>query len=354
MQIDFHHAVTYVCARIAGFAHNEADVIAYSAQYVDDATNEGIIQFVNGAKYSRMASAHKMIDKQNLNEAANHRAWVSFHFLPGNDNKAAGGNLDGKFIKRLVCKPDSLISHDVLEYCMKDKGKPYALHRLGITMHVFADTFAHQGFAGVQHRINEVENLTLINETVRSKGFFKKLFDSIIQKFTSKVTPLGHGPALTNPDKPYLKWSYTNGLGERIERDNTEIFMLAVNSLIGHLGKYRNEPYEIQEEDILAIQRNFKTFMEEDGEKRHKRWLVSIANGDFSFGAVELKFIAKGEGSWKYDALGTTNEKDEKMQRFPYAAEFLTSDWKLFHDALQAHYFDVAHEILPAYGICVA
>ncbi len=39
MQIDFHHTVTYVIARLAGFSQTEAGVIAYSAQYVDDAVN---------------------------------------------------------------------------------------------------------------------------------------------------------------------------------------------------------------------------------------------------------------------------------------------------------------------------
>lgn len=42
MQIDFHHATTYVLARLAGFEHPEANIIAYSAQYVDDATNSGL------------------------------------------------------------------------------------------------------------------------------------------------------------------------------------------------------------------------------------------------------------------------------------------------------------------------
>ena len=31
MQIDFHHAVTYVLARLAGFDHADAEIVAYSA-----------------------------------------------------------------------------------------------------------------------------------------------------------------------------------------------------------------------------------------------------------------------------------------------------------------------------------
>jgi len=33
MQIDFHHGVTYVVARLAGFEHKAASIIAYCAQY---------------------------------------------------------------------------------------------------------------------------------------------------------------------------------------------------------------------------------------------------------------------------------------------------------------------------------
>ena len=49
MQIDFHHAATYVIARLAGFSHTKAGKIAYAAQYVDDADNTGVVRFDNGA-----------------------------------------------------------------------------------------------------------------------------------------------------------------------------------------------------------------------------------------------------------------------------------------------------------------
>ncbi len=45
MDIDAHHAGTYVVARLAGISHREAEIIAHAAQYVDDATNEGVIHF---------------------------------------------------------------------------------------------------------------------------------------------------------------------------------------------------------------------------------------------------------------------------------------------------------------------
>ena len=87
MQLDFHHAVTYVTARIAGFGHEEADIIAYSSQFVDDAVSSGVVCFDNKAMYSRISSAHKAIDPRNLDNAENHLIWLPFHFLPGNGGK---------------------------------------------------------------------------------------------------------------------------------------------------------------------------------------------------------------------------------------------------------------------------
>ncbi len=81
MQIDFHHGTTYCIARFAGFRHPEAEMIAYCAQYVDDAINNGLITFDNGAMFSRISSAHKMLDYRNFEELANHRVWIPFHYL---------------------------------------------------------------------------------------------------------------------------------------------------------------------------------------------------------------------------------------------------------------------------------
>jgi len=209
MQIDFHHAVTYVSARCAGFPHDEAEIIAHSAQYVDDATNGGIIEFENGAMYNHTASAHKMLDYKNTRELANHLVWVPFHFLPGNGGMEADKNPDGGFIQKLICRPDSHVARDMLRAMALDRNKPYALHRLGISMHVYADTWAHQGFAGVIHQCNQADDIES-NMADRDGS----LLDKLKNFFVSKSFPLGHGAVLSHPDQPYLIWKYKNGLGE--------------------------------------------------------------------------------------------------------------------------------------------
>ena len=59
-------------------------------------------------------------------------------------------------------------------------------------------------------------------------------------------------------------------------------------------------------------------------------------------------------GSWKEAALGTVKKEDTGFERYGYSPEFLDSNWKRFHDALQAHRSNVVNDILPRYEICAA
>jgi len=102
---------------------------------------------------------------------------------------------------------------------------------------------------------------------------------------------------------------------------------------------------------LASMLRNTKS---EDGRKRHEKWLQAIQDGKFSFGPEELSYIPKGEASWKHAALGTIQWVDQAKDVHRYKKSFLKSNWKLFHDALQAHRFVVLHDILPRYGICAA
>ncbi len=357
MQIDGHHTLTYVVARLAGLDHADADIVAYSAQYVDDATNEGTIKFDNGAMYNRTSSAHKTLDYRNSDALANRHVWVAFHFLPGNGGLPAGKNPGGSFIEKLVCFPDSPPARDMLKSVMLDIDKPYALHRLGIAMHVYADTFAHQGFAGVNHPINEVNGLSS-SDSEKDDGFFAK----IANFFLTKAYPLGHGAALSFPDTPFVSWKYTNGLNQPVVRNNHQIFCEAADAMCRAIQCYiagdktmdlASQP-GLPESDKTQISKLLGDIRHEKGDDRHAEWIKTIAAGQFSFGPVQLSFIPKGIGSWKHQAIGQDQAEDNEDDKFNYHPDFLSSNWKCFHDALQAHRFAVIHDILPKYGICVA
>lgn len=365
MQIDFHHGVTYVVARLAGFDHGSANVIAYSAQYVDDATNEGRITFSNHGMYYRIASAHKMLDYANFDTLANHHAWIPFHFLPGNEGLPAGQGDELEFINRIICRPNSHVAQDMVKECVRRRHDANALHRLGITMHVYADTWAHQGFCGISHEVNNTYDLKDADDEVDTsitghlKGLFGDAFDIAQSRFVGKTMPLGHGTVLSYPDRPFLRWSYTNGRGQKIVRDNPTDFLNAADYMCKAMQSFLagdpslNAP-GLPHKDRQQIDKLIRTITHIDGDQRHRVWLTAIKNGDFSFGPSNLNYIAKGLHSWKYDALATTASIDDDKSVHAYQAGFLKSNWKRFHDALQAHRLYVQHDLLPAYGICAA
>lgn len=353
MQIDFHHGVTYIVARLAGFDHQSANVIAYSSQYVDDATNSGVIRFNNGATFYRISSAHKTLDYRNFQELANHRVWIPFHFLPGNNGKKANEVDEGKFIDKLICRPNSYVAQDMIRECIKHRDNLYGLHRLGITMHVYVDTWSHQGFAGVNHHVNAAKKLLDENEKPD-----KNLMNRLKNYFVNEALPLGHGTVLSNPDKPFLKWGYINGRNEKIMRNNPEDFITAADFMCKAMRRYLlgnadADVLGIPEPDRSLIANMLVNIRDRKAHLRHRQWLNAIALGRFSFSAENVVYIPKGRKSWKYLALGTKKLVDKDDDVFSYHPQFLLSDWKLFHDALQIHRFYIIHELLPKYGICI-
>jgi hypothetical protein len=360
MQIDFHHAVTYVAARAAEFEHADAETIAYCAQYVDDAVQTGTITFQNKALYERICSAHKMADYRNMEALANHRVWIPFHFLPGNDGQAAGHNPGQHFIKKVICTKDSPVARDMIAACIHDRHKPFSLHRLGISLHVYADTWAHRDFAGINNEINDISNLTDASDSgLDGQGmlsrFFGNLFDKTASKLVGDVMPLGHGAALCFPDLPYLKWRYKDRDGIKKERNNTRDFIEAADHLCQAMKKYRagsdtTAVSGLDHDYKEKIKGLFKELVHEEGDERHAGWITAIRDGEFPFGPEILEYNATGKKSWKHMALGTT----KNSIAYPWDKAFLTCNWKYFHDALLDHQFSLIHDILPRYGICAA
>lgn len=352
MQIDFHHATTYVVARLAGFPAPQADIIAHACQYVDDATSSGLVRFDNGALYYRISSAHKMLDLRNKKALANHLVWIPFHFLPGNEGLAEGLNPIGTFINKLVCRPDSPVARQMVRQAIIDQDRPYGLHRLGVAMHVYADTWSHQGFAGVLHPINKV---SYARETGDSGVFSSSLAVFINDVLDKTVPPLGHGRATVLPDIPFLAWQYRNGHSELIIRDNADQFCQAAEWMYRAMKRYLlRDPFAevggMENRDMEKIRDLFTGLKEKSGSKRHAAWIRTIAKDPFSFGAETVAYPGKGPGSWKEQALGSNLD----LPMYRWDPGFLKSNWKLFHDALQAHRLYVINDLLPRYGICAA
>jgi hypothetical protein len=353
VQRDLHHAGTYVVARLAGFSHNEASTVAHAAQYVDDSTNRGTVRFDNGASYERIASAHKTFDVvHNSENKEDYEVWVPFHFLPGNNGEAAGAGKQAPLHQRLVCTPDSPTTVDMWNQCRARRADANALHRLGITAHVYCDTFSHQMFVGIRHRINRVAHLEHLNP--RESSVMAR-----IESMVADELELGHGGALTDPDLPYLEWRYVNGSGQDRTVSNPELYLTALDRLFSQFLYYlgRDRDLTIPAADRALLEQLIRTTGGEDPVKRNHRWLEQIRSGGFSFGALNedespsLEYVPSGAGSWRDAALGMTEERDKPGRVFHYDERFEQSDWKKFHDALKEHQATVLKGILPDYGL---
>jgi hypothetical protein len=356
MQIDFHHAVTYVLARLTGYVHEDARIIAYAAQYVDDASNKGLIEFSdNTPPFYHIASSHVLWDAGNLRATEDREVWVPFHFLPGNNGEEPGGALGKPMIKRLVCCVDSPLARDLWRACKSAKNEANWRQRLGITTHVYADTFAHYAFVGVINDINKISDLKFTGT-----GLLDKMADWLSRGVT-EVENLGHGCVFKCPDGPYLQWSYRDHDCNLCQRDNAANFLHACDRIFYNYLLYRDEAArQIPDVDRTLILETFRSITDRDGDVRHGKWLTLIQDGKFSFGglsaeqAASLRYAAKGLGSWKYDALGTTRDWDIPGTTFPRNPYFDQSDWKLFHQALISHQEQVLRNLLPTYKLSLA
>ena len=84
MQEDFHYYATYCAAYLAGYTHEEAMHLCYSAQMVD-CCSETMLARIGGPKAAattqlQLELADARTDPVNLQKIT--RIWASFHFLP--------------------------------------------------------------------------------------------------------------------------------------------------------------------------------------------------------------------------------------------------------------------------------
>lgn len=138
-------------------------------------------------------------------------------------------------------------------------------------------------------------------------------------------------------------------------RNNPDDFLDAAEHMVRAMQRYRAGDPDfdapgIPSADSNIIQRMFREIIHEDPDTRHRTWLHQLEQGAFGFGQDSTSYVGEGPGSWKHEALSA----EASEGRFEFRPDFLRAHWKLFHDALQAHRFDVLHNILPEYGICAA
>ena len=332
MQMDFHYYGIYTLCCLANIHHDFSEKIAYASQHTDDAKYNHELFFKNGGRFKQQRSAHEFLDLKVFTKEVGYDIFLPFHFLPGAEGE--------EFYESLICRENSEVAQEMLGDTLSTLEKPYGLHRLGITLHIYADTWAHQNFHGLQKQHNVVNNLSYKNKS------------ALLRSVAEYLPEIGHGQAFKSPDEPYLVWSYRGyNMKEEIEINNTERYVDAAAKIFNYIAMSVYEKYpEIFVEEPrkwVDVENLFREIFAFNGEleDRINNWKDKLSSNFFGF----KSFTSYHDREWFRKAVVVyKNGIEDEYHREP---DFNKSDWKYFHDAVTYHSFYIKHELLPKYGI---
>lgn len=351
MQMDMHFYGVYAIARAAGVKPRTAGIIAYASQFVDDAIEDQAIVLNDRRAIIPTMTSHKPIDFQNAIPGDQWRVWVPFHFLPGNDSTA------DTFGKRLVCRKDSPTAKQILDFALQHKNELFGPHLAGIVAHVYADTFAHYGFAGISDKLNKIKNdsIKVYVESPSILDYLKSKFEKFQSKVAGSVAeavPVGHGAVATYPDRPYLHWEYEYEYesGEAVERRNLKDFEDACESLHAFFGSFVKD--NALHGDPLnpvswgSISEKIRSILEKEEPmaNRIKLWKDAISSNELFEATEEDKAIAYSEEDWSSDGIA---------RHFAQGGSVDNCDGCLFIRASWKYRNHVINDLLPGTGLTV-
>ena len=204
----FHYyAVQFLCLR-SGFSSQDAWLIAYSNQLVDRAIVP-ITVIMDGGKEFVIHPTHHFGFWDWKQE---HEVWKPFHFFPSADNSQSL-RIDGRKNPAIV-HPDS----DPVKELLIDALKTRNLYRIGIALHSYADSWAHQNFVGQDSSLNKMEPL-------------------------SPMPPAGHAHVAAVPDIWSMEWLDNRLLPEYQICNNHERFMHAAEKTYKYLATFNGRPF---------------------------------------------------------------------------------------------------------------
>ncbi len=212
MNEEFHYYVIAMLARRAGFAGAEADTLAYASQYVDHALVAYQVRG-NGVEYETAVTHHFGFWDRGQED----RVWLPFHFMPGDPQRAAERRFDRAY-NPLAVTANGPRARTLLISALKSRD----LMRIGIALHTFADTYAHENFTG------------------RNESFNR--FDP-----NSPLPPIGHAHAGRSPDRLDTVWEDPRLVPEHRRVSNRERFFAAAKKTYRYLATYQQRDFSDEE-----------------------------------------------------------------------------------------------------------
>lgn len=340
MQRDFHYYVIRILSEKAGFSPKESQILAYTSQYVDDAVEHKKIQVKNipSLNYFRYqdnyfdptCTAHKSLQYlTGLQKQVQRSIYIPFHFIPSQSY-----NLQGNY--DYVCKAGGTLAIELVEQALRALStrdlRLCSLIKLGIALHSYADTWAHQGFSGRHSSYdNDIDHIKIRN------GIGYKKLPFLEQLFRNLVPDIGHAEAGSFPDQSHLQWQFEKDhQATFIKRNNTQIFMEAARNIYQIMCRFNQRESEwytfapklqaclsLQTEDEELKEAQYSRFFPEiNFHYNHLDWRRQALRGerfnweDFhSKDYYHYQYSFNGDYKWFYFHIEAMNQRQFVLQR---------------------------------------
>lgn len=258
MDLNFHYYAVKTLAILAGFSEEQGQIIANYSQFVDDFTNYRKMFFSQVPEFAQhLAKKQKLgwlfspvttgfeswFDMARLITETNQKnITIPFHFIPPHDklNEKKEGN--DRIAWRVIpahMNTDSLIRELMLDAQHKFQSNPNTrenLIRIGLLVHIFADTYAHQNFSGFWGWENYC-TLTLCCENDYQENLTKYYFPSLYHLLPA----IGHTEVNHAPDDSNIYFEMKMQFKEKgdydfeYSRSNASEFSIASREIINYL-----------------------------------------------------------------------------------------------------------------------
>jgi len=331
MNAEFHYyAIHFLCLR-AGFAENDARTIATSSQYVDNALRSWAVADGEGIFVTEVTQNYVFWDEGTLKNI-----YLPFHFVPGDPATANTQRRDGRASPYAVT-PDSPLVKALLVEALKERN----LFRIGIALHSYADSYAHQHFSGRLEEANAVEGSSLL-------------------------PPAGHLQALRSPDDAMGLWEDPRLRPEYARVDNRVRFLSAARKIYRYMCTYlrrgfKDEDFIIDELGSLwssdrAGSRDMKarladfTIEFDIAPYDRREWLSEAGIVDET--ADEGPFVGYDKYLW-LKAEVARRSGGGAPPRIQTGGRFANSSLKLWNEAARRHR-SAAHNLMAAAGLSEA
>ena len=315
MNAEFHYYVVAMLARRAGFAGAEADELAYASQYTDHALVSYQVRGP-GVRYDTITTHHFGF----WDKAQEYQVWIPFHFVPGDPDAAARVRTDRRK-NALAVTPNGARAKELLVSALKTRN----IMRIGIALHTFADTWAHQNFTGRNEQFNRFDQNSL-------------------------VPPIGHAHAGRAPDKLEERWEDPRLIAAERRINNRDRFFQAARKVYRYLATYNRRDFSDEElvltelESIIGRPGQERSFEERTLDFIIREDITEYRRNDWKAEAIELDDTTGDEDVsnmmdkylWlKHELKNRTGSKRRTVRPKP---GFFNSRYYRWHEAAKEHY----------------